>query len=104
MAPARRPRVREGRGSGAGVRADPDAKRSSSDDHDREALEAYAFSHQCPQAARRPAGDSTDGRRSDRKSVVEGKRVSVRVDLGGRRIIKKKDMANIITYMYVDCT
>src|SRR3546814_14546133 len=26
----------------------------------------------------------------DRKSVVEGKRVSVRVDLGGRRLIKKK--------------
>src|SRR3546814_17752408 len=26
----------------------------------------------------------------DRKSVVEGKRVSVRVDLGGRRIIKKQ--------------
>src|SRR3546814_14257556 len=26
----------------------------------------------------------------DRKSVVEGKRVSVRVDPGGRRIIKKK--------------
>src|SRR3546814_12943404 len=26
----------------------------------------------------------------DRKSVVWGKRVSVRVDLGGRRIIKKK--------------
>src|SRR3546814_12521838 len=26
----------------------------------------------------------------DRKSVVEGKRVSVRVDLGGRRSIKKK--------------
>src|SRR3546814_18468301 len=26
----------------------------------------------------------------DRKSVVEGKRVSVRVDLGGRGIIKKK--------------
>src|SRR3546814_16641856 len=29
-------------------------------------------------------------RRGDRKSVVEGKRVSVRVDLGGRRIITKK--------------
>src|SRR3546814_16181827 len=29
------------------------------------------------------------GRRLDRKSVVEGKSVSVRVDLGGRRIIKK---------------
>src|SRR3546814_17726164 len=28
--------------------------------------------------------------RADRKSVVEGKRVSVRVDLGGGRIIKKK--------------
>src|SRR3546814_12368174 len=28
--------------------------------------------------------------RLDRKSVVEGKSVSVRVDLGGRRIIKKK--------------
>src|SRR3546814_4349178 len=27
---------------------------------------------------------------SDRKSVVEGKSVSVRVDLGGRRIIQKK--------------
>src|SRR3546814_13209802 len=29
-------------------------------------------------------------RPEDRKSVVEGKSVSVRVDLGGRRIIKKK--------------
>src|SRR3546814_19588203 len=29
-------------------------------------------------------------RQIDRKSVVSGKRVSVRVDLGGRRIIKKK--------------
>src|SRR3546814_18252591 len=28
--------------------------------------------------------------RIDRKSVVEGKSVSVRVDLGGRRILKKK--------------
>src|SRR3546814_15539833 len=28
--------------------------------------------------------------RRDRKSVVQGKSVSVRVDLGGRRIIKKK--------------
>src|SRR3546814_19678970 len=30
-------------------------------------------------------------KRQDRKSVVEGKSVSVRVDLGGRRIIKKKN-------------
>src|SRR3546814_15043518 len=32
-------------------------------------------------------------RRVDRKSVVEGKSVSVRVDLGGRRIIKKTNKA-----------
>src|SRR3546814_17587065 len=32
----------------------------------------------------------------DRKSVVEGRRVSVRVDLGGRRLIKqKKNSENI---------
>src|SRR3546814_6068179 len=31
-----------------------------------------------------------DHRCPDRKSVVEGKSVSVRVELGGRRIIKKK--------------
>src|SRR3546814_14778804 len=30
------------------------------------------------------------GQGADRKSVVSGKSVSVRVDLGGRRIIKKK--------------
>src|SRR3546814_15015814 len=36
----------------------------------------------------------------DRKSVVEGKRVSVRVDLGGRRIIKKTTVTQH-TYLYV---
>src|SRR3546814_15732510 len=35
----------------------------------------------------RARGDRTD---RDRKSVVSGKRVSVRVALGGRRILKKK--------------
>src|SRR3546814_19766435 len=30
---------------------------------------------------------------ADRKSVVSGKSVSVRVDIGGRRIIKKKNKA-----------
>src|SRR3546814_15884453 len=33
-------------------------------------------------------------RRIDRKSVVQGRSVSVRVDLGGRRIIKKKKKEN----------
>src|SRR3546814_16125554 len=35
-------------------------------------------------------GIDTRVHREDRKSAVEGKSVSVRVDLGGRRIIKKK--------------
>src|SRR3546814_18395705 len=34
----------------------------------------------------------------DRKSVVSGKRVSVRVDLGGRRIINKKTETRASTY------
>src|SRR3546814_15830512 len=33
---------------------------------------------------------------ADRKSVVQGKSVSVRVELGGRRIIKKKTNQHII--------
>src|SRR3546814_12709992 len=33
----------------------------------------------------------------DRKSVVSGKSVSVRVDLGGRRIIKKKKRARTVS-------
>src|SRR3546814_17705206 len=35
-------------------------------------------------------GHRRSGDAGDRKSVVSGKSVSVRVDLGGRRIIKKK--------------
>src|SRR3546814_21033118 len=33
---------------------------------------------------------------ADRKSVVSGKSVSVRVDIGGRRIIKKKKIIDIV--------
>src|SRR3546814_18741403 len=36
----------------------------------------------------------------DRKSVVSGKSVSVRVDLGGRRIIKKKNLIMIKLCQY----
>src|SRR3546814_18415095 len=44
---------------------------------------------------------------TDRKSVVSGKSVSVRVDLGGRRIIKKKKIyennkRNHTTYTNID--
>src|SRR3546814_19036331 len=37
------------------------------------------------------AGSQGNFELKDRKSVVKGKSVSVRVDLGGRRIIKKKN-------------
>src|SRR3546814_19891553 len=43
--------------------------------------------------ARRPR----TARRGDRKSVVEGKRVSVRVDIGGRGIITTKKPSKIDT-------
>src|SRR3546814_20969161 len=36
-----------------------------------------------------------DKRKGDRKSVVQGKRVAVGLDLGGRRIIKKKKQAEL---------
>src|SRR3546814_10540429 len=48
------------------------------------ALPAAAASRRCRGAPATPAP-------VDRKSAVEGKSVSVRVDLGGRRIIKKKN-------------
>src|SRR3546814_15010135 len=41
---------------------------------------------------------------SDRKSVVSGKSVSVRVDLGGRRIIKKKKKKNVVEKVYTQLT
>src|SRR3546814_17579877 len=43
-------------------------------------------------AARRRRGAGS----RDRKSVVEGKRVAVRVDLGGRRSLKKKKKTEYI--------
>src|SRR3546814_15173817 len=45
-------------------------------------------------AASRRSGRSDRGS-VDRKSVVKGKSVSVRVDFGGRRIIKKKKRTHI---------
>src|SRR3546814_20878744 len=38
----------------------------------------------------RPRSAGILGTRGDRTSVAEGKSVSVRVDLGGRRVLKKK--------------
>src|SRR3546814_14240138 len=45
----------------------------------------------------RIVGAVAGGAVGDRKSVVEGKSVSVRVDLGGRSIIKKKKEHKSIT-------
>src|SRR3546814_15508257 len=50
-----------------------------------------AFSHQGPVLDYMPSRFTKPPRPpADRKSVVSGKSVSVRVDLGGRRYIKKK--------------
>src|SRR3546814_20642894 len=46
-------------------------------------------------------GERVSAARVDRKSVVEGKSVSVRVELGGRRIIKTKISQNKI-HIYED--
>src|SRR3546814_18420495 len=43
-------------------------------------------------APRTPGRSARSARGGDRKSVVEGKRVSVRVELGGRRILNKKNI------------
>src|SRR3546814_13180931 len=43
-------------------------------------------------------------RAPDRKSVVSGKSVSVRVDLGGRRILKKKNTSKPMYIAEVDRT
>src|SRR3546814_10960071 len=49
-----------------------------------------------PRAAKRPhrPDDRPAATGGDRKSVGKGKSVSVRVDIGGRRILKKKHHAN----------
>src|SRR3546814_17982536 len=52
-------------------------------------------------SARRPRAVSTSPRATappDRKSVGSGQSVSVRVDLGGRRIIQKKKFTQVTQY------
>src|SRR3546814_7705036 len=52
-----------------------------------------SFLHTHARPRGRAQGDPRLG--ADRKSVVSGKSVSVRVDLGGRRIIKKNNIKDI---------
>src|SRR3546814_19503415 len=64
---------------------------------EREAQGAFPMRDGVPDATRRLATLSYalyTLRGSDRTSVVSGKSVSVRVDLGGRRIIKKKHITD----------
>src|SRR3546814_15241008 len=63
---------------------------------DQKGIQAAAIAGQQPvrtQQAARLKQRRTQGKR-DRKSVVKGQRVSVRVDIGVRRIIKKKTTQN----------
>src|SRR3546814_20468195 len=78
-----RPRPDDGRGRGsiAGAR-----RRQAQDTH--RALHGGSPVRRRRGPDARPPGP---GAGPDRKSVVEGKSVSVRVDLGGRRILKKKN-------------
>src|SRR3546814_20126557 len=46
----------------------------------------------CTRVSGRQRGEHEQAPAVDRKSVVEGKSVSVRVDLGGRRVLKKKEI------------
>src|SRR3546814_18385299 len=46
---------------------------------------------------REPRARHHRGRSVDRNSVVQGKRVSVRVDRGGRRIIKQNNTQNFVS-------
>src|SRR3546814_11317336 len=72
---SRRPRTVQGRPRSAGLGRAPAARHPSSPDTHR---------------GRTPGPGS-----GARKSVVYGKSVSVRVDLGGRRLIKTKHTSNI---------
>src|SRR3546814_17597669 len=58
---------------------------------DRYLMPGESFQDLFARVAMHFAADTAHAQRlyADRKSVVEGKGVSVRVDLGGRRIIKK---------------
>src|SRR3546814_13737236 len=61
----------------------PDAVRRAAGERHRDRTDRQCLRHDVPLRGHRR-------RQADRKSVVKGKSVSVRVDLGGRRIIKKK--------------
>src|SRR3546814_15838569 len=67
------------------------AARMIVDENDRSGIEFERAPEDCPGIDRKlRKGSVLELLVTDRKSVVKGKSVSVRVDLGGRRSIKKK--------------
>src|SRR3546814_20866267 len=88
----------DARRSGGGVAADEFAPLrrghrhgGASQDRGVERGDIVAAEHGAVDREGRAAdGAGAGGLKADRKSVVEGKGVSVRVDIGGRRILKKK--------------
>src|SRR3546814_12671157 len=80
-------RLDGGRPGPFGAWIEPGEARADGVGGDQHALAAHRRG-QCQRLAPRPGAKVDHGQ--DRKSVVQGKRVSVRVNLGGRRTIKKK--------------
>src|SRR3546814_14008096 len=82
--PARKPRRQRVENPGAGRDDDNERGNQEFDAHGR-----------CPQGGVTFAATGWRvGKGKDRKSVVKGKSVSVRLDLGGRRTIKKNKIYN----------
>src|SRR3546814_17699504 len=75
----------------AAVRGRDGPRRGRDDDH-------QAGEHQ-PVGQQRADALEHVSSTEDRKSVVSGKSVSVRVDRGGRRAIQKKIMTNCVNYI-----
>src|SRR3546814_17249541 len=81
-----------GRSGGLGQAADQSRQRDLRTDacHIRGSAQARRSARELRGSARRSGRRAARHEYRDRKSVVEGKSVAVRVDLGGRRIIKTK--------------
>src|SRR3546814_20026747 len=86
-------RARQQRRSGAG--AGPAADRTEQQGHDRRARGHEQVRHARLPTRHAAALDRYD--RRDRKSVWSEKRLSVRVEIGGRRFFKKQMTITIIT-------
>src|SRR3546814_16468820 len=92
-------------GGAGGVRADRRAFPNGGADPrpDRQAALRHrgVAGQPLPQRPAPPLVDRQSRDRRDRKSVVSGKSVSLRVDLGGRRLIKKNIHINVTQFNHI---